>query len=353
MPAVTQAAFTKTLSAKKFDRKPCYLIFGPDAKRLAEECNRLKDRLLSVVGEDNYFRYVRLGDGPDEKSGADVVATLNTVSMFGGGNVVWAGPVETLSKADSALFISYATSPNEQSTLILSVAISKERAKQAISTMERSPLYKAFCQSGVAVKIVAPKVGDIQKWAKDRFEAKGVKADPPAIHRLIELSGRDLDQVASDIEKLVSYVGDKQHVSMEDVEETVGDHRHNTLWDLTDSVRAKNKQKAYSALSDLMAQNMPSQVILKMLTTDLARIMAAREVKDSGASFDHYAKKAGGAVYPLQKAWGDAGRWSQSQVREGLLAILSTNLDLIRSGVEPETGIASLIGELCDSPVRK
>lgn len=346
MPAITPSVFAKGLSAKKFEIKPIYFLYGSEPKRLIELAKRLKDRLLAQSGEDNYFRYVRLGDGPEEKNSGDVIAILNTVSMFGGGNVVMVGPLENVKAEDAQAFCAYATSPNSQATLILTVTTPKKDNK-ALSQLERSKLGKTFIANSVAVKFTEQKAGDLSKWISNRFESNGLTADRAAIVRLLELCDHDLDRIANEVEKLVAFVGDATTVTLDDVEQTVGDHRQNTIWSLIDAVRSKNLKSATISLESLMDQNLPSQMILKLLTTELARLFAASSMRKNGASLMQYKKEMGGAPWPLEKAWSYAARWTEDDARTGLDAILTTSVDMMKARVAPATAMTKLIGDLC------
>ena len=346
MPRSQPSVFFKTISKNDFTPDPVYLLYGSEPGLVADAASRLKEKLIGRVGEEGYHRYTALGPGQDEASAGDVVAQLNTVSMFGSGKLVWLGPLGSVKKEDARTLAAYCLDPNPRSILIISVAGAKGD-NRALASFEKSELAKAAQERGTVVKFAPPRGGDAARWAKARLESEGLSIRAEAAERLVELCDRDLDRISGEIDKLVSYVGDGKDVTMEEVESSVGDHRMSKIWDLTKAVRQRSMAEATAAMENLIENNQPPQMILKILITEIMRLASARFYRDRGESFDSFTSAMGGPAFTLRDAWSAAAGWPPERVLTGLRALLAANMAVMSKGGGAETVMLPLVIELC------
>jgi DNA polymerase-3 subunit delta len=342
----------KVLKAKEFQRAPLYLLFGGEQKRLLDSGARLKDRIVAELGEESYTRHPTIGDGSDEVSARDLIASLNTVSMFGGGKVILAGPVVgALGKADLQAFIAYAARPALDSTLILTVKLADTK-KTTLSSFATSPLAKAFAEYGLVIKFDPWSRADALKWVEARFAFRGVEVDKDAANRLVELTSADPDRLSSEVEKLAAYVDDPGRVTIVEVEEMVGDSRESDLFAFLDAVRVRDFSASLLGLRSLLRQNIAPQIIIKMLSVELVRIAAAVDGKKRRLTFSLFHEEIGGPPYPLQKVWGGVSGWSEELAREGLWGVMEASNAMMLARQTPEAVLTALVAILAPPPSR-
>ena len=355
MAVLTSSAFVSQVLGGKHAKSPLYFLFGPETHRLNDAAIKLRDIFLPPAGgEENYFRYNRIGNGPDETTAAEVAAQLNTVSMFGGGKVVWVGTLESpFKKEDAEALSAYAQNPNPQCSLIVTLCVNGWE-KKAVETFEKSALLTAFSQKGVAAKFAPLKEDELVKWAQSRFHALSSPIGVEAAHRLVELAGNDMDRLAGEIEKVSLYAGQGNDVTLEMVEESAGDHRTESLWNFLGHFRKKNLKESIRALDSLMAQNLPSQMILKVLTGEIMKIGVALEFKGKRESVESCAGALGLPSFKLKELWADADRWSPRQVKTALRATLDANMSQMKAGVEPTVALTAMtLTSLAGNPAAK
>lgn len=327
---------------------------------LNEAAALVRERLANDISADNYFHHLAVGarrrksedegdESPSSKgddggtvSGAGIAALLNTMSMFGGGKLVWAGPLEWLNKEDMESLASYAADPNPQSTLIVSYITDKRS-----DPFEKSGLVKNAAKSGVVVKLPAPEGERVREWAVSRFGRMGKKISTDAAQRLCDLAGGDVDRLAAEIEKLALYAGESDQVTMDSVEEMVSDHRENEIWDLTGAISRGNLPSAVAALENLLANNRPPQMILKSLTTEVMRLYCARRFKADGRPETEFAPAVGAHPFAVRNTWRDADKWPAQRALSAMRGVMETNMSLMRSGAEPHSALYRLVMELC------
>lgn len=344
MPLLTSSAFVSQVLGGKQGRSPIYFLFGPETQRLNDAATKLKDIFIPQAGgEENYFRYNRIGGGADETATSEVVAQLNTISMFGGGKVVWVGTLESPPKKEDIESLSaYAKNPNPQCTLIVTVS-SHGWEKKAEEGFDKSALVAAFSEKGVAVKFSPLKGGELVKWAQSRFRDLSCQIGAEAAQRLAELSDNDMDRLAGEIEKVSLYAGEGNEVTLDMVEEIAGDHRTKSVWDFLALFRKKNLEGSIRALDSLMAQNLPSQMILKALTGEIMKIGAAQEFKRRRETGESCAVAMGLPWYQLRDQWEVADKWSPKDVKAALHATLEAGMSQMKAGVNPAVALTTMI----------
>jgi DNA polymerase-3 subunit delta len=94
--------------------------------------------------------------------------------------------------------------------------------------------------------------GDAVKWATETANAEGVKLDTQAARELVDSLGGDMMMVASELEKLVLYVGEKKRISLGDVETMVLAAKQRSFYELTDAISARDRARALSVLEAIL-----------------------------------------------------------------------------------------------------
>ncbi len=311
-----------------------------DASRL------LYEKLQELTGGDNCFHYMSAGPATDDISIAEVISQLNTISMFGAGKVVLVGPMKKPLKDGMNELAEYASSPNPDSTFIIAIMMDAKGLNQ----FEKSPLAKAVISNGVAVRFARMNSDEVKKWVKDQINLKGLSISDTAVERLMELGDRDLTWLGGELEKLYSYVGDEREITRKAVEEVVADHRESMVWDFTDAVAKRDFSGAVTILDSLLGNNQPLQMILKMLTGEIARLAAANGYKKRGESFEAFASGMGGPQFPLRKAWANANGWREGDFVVALRAVLKAYMDNMVAGASPRIALNTLVTGLSLKP---
>src|SRR5579859_3984045 len=86
------------------------------------------------------------------------------------------------------------------------------------------------------------------RWVIESAAAQGVKVENDAARELVDSLGADMLLVASELEKLILYVGEKKRVTLADVERMVLAAKQRSLYELTDAISAKQSARALEVL---------------------------------------------------------------------------------------------------------
>jgi DNA polymerase III subunit delta len=86
----------------------------------------------------------------------------------------------------------------------------------------------------------------------------------------------------SELEKLISFVGDRPVIEKGDVEEAIGRTKEDDIFALTNALSEKNQLAALEALKNLLDQGIHHLIILTMIVREVRLLLQARILADSG-----------------------------------------------------------------------
>jgi len=140
-------------------------------------------------------------------SGADAVAACNALGLFvGEGRLVIVDEAERWKAADVKDLAEYLAAPAPAT--VLALVGSEIKADSALA--------KAVAKAGqvLAYDVSKRKLPD---WVAEQFSRLGGKADADACRALVDIVGDDLDELATEIDKLTTWAGGEQ-ITLREVE---------------------------------------------------------------------------------------------------------------------------------------
>ena len=126
------------------------------------------------------------------------------------------------------------------------------------------------------------------KWAIEHGAGEDVKLEQDAAREMVDALGGDMMMIASELEKLTLYVGEKKRITLGDVETMVLAAKQRTLYELTDAISAKDRPKALEVLDAILSTGDGDEAAighLYMLAKTFRQmlVISERNVRDSRA----------------------------------------------------------------------
>jgi DNA polymerase-3 subunit delta len=311
--------------------QPAYLIGGSDRPKVDRAVARLRSRFDADA--------VELHDATTA-SGEDAVAACNAMGLFGSGSrlVVFEG-VEVWKPPDAKAIAAYLASPAPGTTLAL---VAAELRKDG-------PLAKAVAGRGtLLIWDVAARA--VPKWIAEQFTLHGTTAEPEACRLLADLVGDDLYELASEIDKLVTWASGEA-ITAADVEALVAPRAESPPWDLTDAWGARDvggvlraTERMLDRTGDPVSKTIPR--LLGSLTKHVRNARAIRRLDDEGVTSQEAASRLGLKPYPAQKLYAQVRNFSGPELDDALIRLaeldhalkggsrLASELELERALVE-------------------
>ncbi|MBF0551182.1 MAG: hypothetical protein HQK60_11670, partial [Deltaproteobacteria bacterium] len=102
---------------------------------------------------------------------------------------------------------------------------------------------------------------------------------------LLSLTGFNLRALSAELEKVVGYVGKRSKITLEDVEKTAVKSKENALYELQEAIVLKDVSKALKLIEAMLDQGLHTLQVLAALTTQVRRLLLARDVLDNRGIF--------------------------------------------------------------------
>ena len=283
------------------DLKPAYLLAGTDRPKVDRALARLRSRFAADAVELH---------SAAEVSGDDVVAAANALGLFAGeGRLILVDGVEAWKADDAKAIAAYLKAPVPATTLAL---VADELKKDA-------PLAKAVAGAGeVLIWEVAKK--SVQSWVAEQFKLHGAKAEPEAARALIVQVGDDLYELATEIDKLVTWAAGEP-ITAAAVEELVAARAEASNFALTDAWGARDLAGVLRATEQLLERTPDprSRTIPRVaatLTSHVARLRNCQALEAEGLSSKDAATRLKQHPFYVQKLYSQARNFSPDDLRD-------------------------------------
>jgi len=252
------AATDRFIAEVKENRlRPGYVLVG-DEVFLYERCRRavldalvpadLRDFCLSELdlAETSIFEALDRAQTPSLMAPFQVLFIRNLKQLYTRG----------AKRDEFAAIEAYFRSPNPQALLIFvadHLRIPSDPRRMDLQDKDRYERIRETLGDWCGiVELARVDEADALKWIAAEAKRRDVVFDPDAARELADALGADMMLIASEVEKLVLFVGAKKHVTLGDVETMVLAAKQRSLYELTDAISAKDRARALSLLHGLL-----------------------------------------------------------------------------------------------------
>jgi DNA polymerase III subunit delta len=168
-------------------------------------------------------------------------------------------------------------------------------------------------------------------WIRDFLAVRKKKITPDAATLLREMHGQNLLAMTQELEKLVSYTGERTEIGIRDVEEIVGKSMISSTFDLADAIGAKKADSALRICRELMTAGKKEYEIIGLLCWHFKRLLKAKTLQARGESDNRiaYGLRIGQKYWP--GFFNQVGGLKASRIKAGLKALLEADLDIKRT----------------------
>lgn len=184
-------------------------------------------------------------------------------------------------------------------------------------------------------------------WMKRYLQSVGKTIEDDALPALQELERNNLSYISQELDKLISFTGDRSRIGTDDVEEIMGKSLALSVFDITDAVGRKNVSRAVKISMDLIAEGKRESEIIGALSWHLKRLIRARIMKTRGES--DYAIT--GFLRISSRFQGEFLRqlagFNFERLKSGLETLLRGDLDIKRTKLDPGTILEMTLVRLC------
>ncbi len=160
-----------------------------------------------------------------------------------------------IKEEDHGLLERYLKDPNPDTILI--IAAEKLDRRRALTKMMERHCWTIDC--------ARLPLAETFPWVSGEAARKGVRIDPYAVRELVDAVGSNLTMLQQEVEKLVSFVGERRQILVDDVEMLLFRTRARSVFDLVDAINRRDQKSSIAILDNLFENDLEAPQILYWL----------------------------------------------------------------------------------------
>lgn len=238
-----------------------FLLLGEEDWLAEQALRALLHDLLPASDRDLNLDFVDATTAPIQ----EIIGRCETLPFFGVRRVVVLRRGEALRPQDQDALADYLDRGAPPSTLIL-LAEKLDRRRRLFTILQRTARI-------IPCGRLDPQ--DLPPWVRARAEAAHKAITPAATEALVVLVGGALRELGAEIDKVVSYVGDRRTITEDDVREVASHVAESTVFELMDAVGLRHTERALRLLQVVLAEE-PAVKVLFMLGDQIRMLLRTK-----------------------------------------------------------------------------
>jgi DNA polymerase III delta subunit len=251
---------------------PCYFFYGEETFLAWEFVTGLKEALISPDVPDYSVERFNLEDS----SWAEVIDSARALPfLISPWRIIVVevpkGKKESLSSREETILKDYFSSPPSKTVIVI---VFSGKIKKSSSVFK---FFSSLSSEVVSLKESRPLTDRaISAWMDKKFLSQGKTVDPEAKKRLQELTGNDLRRASNEIEKIITFVGEKKSIELDDVNQVSGWVKTFFDWEIADSLGKADFERSLVVLNNLFKEGVKPEYILGSIARFFRDIFMAK-----------------------------------------------------------------------------
>lgn len=337
----TQSEFHRKLQSGQIG--PLYLFEGPEKYLREQALKKLIDTAVDETLREFNFATISVAQGNLD----DALALARQFPMISARRMVVVKGFEAISddKQLDALK-DYLRAPVDTTSLVfVSDALDNRRN---IATMLRKTC-EVISFDPLDEREAAP------RWIRDYVTRAGCFIEPQSAAYLIGMIGVDLMRLSTELDKLISYAGEKGRIGTPEIDALVRNSREHSNFELTDAILDGDRRRALKLLDRIYANGSErpetlSLLILGAIASNYRKMLAAKELMRQNAPNSEVAKAVGMPPFAVTRFNERVRKMDSRRILRGIERIAETDIALKTSLATPRLQIETLVCELCPRP---
>lgn len=279
--------------------KRVYLLYGEESFLKKSYKNRLRE---AITGGDtmnyNYFE----GKGVNI---SEIVGLADTMPFFAEKRLIIAEDSGLFKGGGDAETAAGYIPDIPDTTCLLFVETEVDK---------RSKLYKAVKKYGYAAELVRQDASQLAQWAAGVLTREGKKITGRTMDLFLSKAGDDMENILSELEKLISYTLGREVVTEEDVEAICTTQVTNKIFDMISAIASRQTKKAMDLYEDLLTLKEPPMRILFLIARQFNQILQVGDLMGKGMDKGAIASKLKLAPFVAGKIMLQARRFTREQI---------------------------------------
>lgn len=312
------------LQKKKF--APLYLFYGAEQFSIDEKVDYIINNILDPANRD-FNLDILYGD---EVDGAKIVNIAMSYPMMCEKRIIVVRDIHLIKAAGLNLLCKYAGNPVQTTCLILTSASNEnkdiKKLEKLCAAVEFKPLYDY----------------QIPDWIQKHLAKKKITITPDAIRVLQGSAGNSLQNLSTEIDKLLLNLGQRNKIEVSDVEEIIGTSKQYNIFELCDAIAAKQLQSSLFILNHLLQLGEAPGLIITMLNRHFTRLLLVKELVEQRIGEDKIAVAIKAHRFFVKGYLRQAKLYNVAQLKKSFVLLLETD-ELLKSSSQKDKLLLELL----------
>lgn len=311
---------------------PVIFLVG-DEKYLKEKAiNELRSSLLDGSSGELDYKVLHGSD----TSANEILSCASTIPFFSSKRLIVVKDFEKLSKEDTSRIISYIRTPHQHTCLVVDI--------KDDDILDQDPALNRYIN---VVKFTDLADTELSNWITKYISSKGKAIEEGALEILKELQGAALLNLSQELEKLITFVGNRKSITRNDVELLVGKSVLASAFDIADSVSERDASGAIGIVYDLMSTGKKPYEIIGLLCWQFKRILKAHALLSKGGTESSVGQLLRIPRRNAKEFWTQVQSFSRDQIEAKMMVLLEADLNIKRPKYSPSLIMEFTIIRLC------
>lgn len=280
-----------------------YLLYGEERYLKRQYREKLKKALCTDGDQMN----VQVYEGKDQNIG-EIIDLAETLPFLAERRVIFLDN-SGLFKAGGEKLAEYLEHPNETTFFVFT--------ENEID--KRSKLYKTVNSGGIAVEFGIQDEAVLKRWVAGMLKKEGKRITEANAGLFLMKTGTDMDNIHTELEKLICYCMDKDVVEATDVETICTVRVTNHIFDMLNCLAEGRTRQALSLYYDLVALKEPPMRILFLIARQCNVLLQVKEMKARGMDNKTMGSKVGLPPFVVGKYVSQAARFKSSILKKAVV----------------------------------
>lgn len=300
---------------KQGNFKQIYLLYGEERylKR------QYKERLRKALCGDDDTMNTHFYEGKDISIG-EIIDLAETLPFLAERRVIFLTD-SGLFKSGGEKMAEYLASPNETTYFVFTESEIDKRSK----------LFKTVSSRGYAAEFAIQDENTLKRWVAGVLAKDNKKISEGTVQLLLSKTGTDMDNIQSELEKLICYCMERDVVTSEDVEAICTTRISNHIFDMINAIADRQQKRALELYYDLLALKEPPMRILFLIARQCNMLLQTKELKARGYDNRTISSKIGVPPFIAGKYLTQASRFKTSLLRNAVQQCVETEA-AVKSG---------------------
>ena len=179
---------------------------------------------------------------------------------------------------------------------------------------KRSKLYKAAKATGRDIEINMPDERTLATWVGAKLKDAGLQMKKDAWSEFLIMTHDSMDNMDRELEKLITYMGDKKQITVEDVHAICIARVETKIFDMINSIAAKDMKKTMSLYEDMLSAKEPPMLILTMIVRQFRQMKVIKECAHHGENVGTISKKVGAPDFAVKRTMQLANNFTDKEI---------------------------------------